>query len=785
MTNNEISVFKRMQLPPKREGGIFARLRRLDVHELSEYGILFLLCRIFLFGAINPFGLAYFAATFPKQKKVYGIVFVCLGIIAGNFGILSLKYLGSAAIIITFSLLMGEELAKRRWLYGLIAALSVSINGLIYVFFNGFLLYDTFMLVTEGAATFLCFLAFDRAVILLRSIKSRNVFENEETLSLVLLAASFILSISTIPYLSGAAHILSALIIMIFSLTSGPAVSVMAGTLLGLVISTADVLPAQVIGVYALCAMVSGLLRRYGKWGVSAGFLFTNAAVMVYFNSSTITFITYYYIIAAAVVLFFLPESFLSLFGAVARTPGLHPFGDPVARTKEILDEKLEESAASFEELSALFKNFAEDKVNTDLRNAEQVYEKTAEKVCKNCSMNRYCWQKNYHATLNMLADMFPIMQERGYAADIDVPKKFQEDCLRFEDFLASLNRNYEIYKVNLMWAGKVLESRNLVADQFQNIASILNNIRSRLRSDISENMILENKIAASLDRKGITAGQICVTNADGYEVTMQAAACGGNLICSTTAAAAVSEVLGVPMLRTDRSCGEKVCRLRFREQERFAVEIGLAQAVRDNAEMSGDNYTNLPLKDGKYVLALSDGMGSGSRACMQSSIAVELIKRLLGAGFDKDTSLRFINSILLANTEEESFATVDMCLINLYTGALEFIKIGSACSYIKSQDSIVCVPSTSLPAGIIEHPDPDRELRYALNGDFVVLATDGVTDALNAGEEDRMSQILSGYTETSPQTLADNLLLEAIRLSGGKVQDDMTVLCARISEAM
>lgn len=784
MTNNEIGAYQRMQIPKRREG-LWKRLRQADIHELAEYGILLLLARASLFGGINPFGLAFFAATYPKQKKVLGVLFACAGVFTGSFGILSLKYLGSIAIVTTFSLLLGDELSQRRWLYGLIAALSVSINGIIYVFFDGFLLYDIFLLAAEGAATFLCYFAFYRAAALIRTIKNRSVFENEETLSLVLLAAAVILSISQVPYLSGAAHILSALAIMVLSLTSGAAVSAMAGTLLGLVISTADVLPAQVVGVYAICAMTSGLLRRYGKWGVSIGFLVTNAVVMLYFNSSTVTFITYYYILIAAAGLFFLPERFLTLFGAVARTPGLHPADDPVARTKDIVSGKLTEASDSFLELSHIFKNLIEDKINTDVRDTGLIFEKTAEKICSNCSMNRYCWQKNYNTTMQMLSDMFPLMQERGHAADIDVPKQFREDCMRFDDFLATLNKNYDIYKVNMMWSGKVLESRTLVADQFRNISSILSSIRSRLNTDISQDMLLEDKIAAALDRKGITAGQICVTGADGYEVTMLANACGGDLACSTTVAAAVSEVLGVPMLRSGRTCGDRVCKLRFREQERFSADVGLAQVARDRAGESGDNHTFTLLGDGKYVLALSDGMGSGAKANTQSSITIELIKRLLGAGFDKDTSLRLINSILLTNTDDETFATVDMCLINLYTGALEFIKIGAASSYIKSGNEVACIRSTSLPAGIVEQPEPDCELRYAKNGDYVVLATDGVTDALSSVDEDVCGEILAQYEGATAQALADTLLMEAIRLSGGKVRDDMTVLCARVSEVM
>lgn len=783
MTNNEVETYQRNAFAEMREKISFSP-KRADIYETAEYIILLLLSRATLFGTVNPFAVAFFAASFPKQKKVYGIVFACLSILLGNFGVLSLKYMGTVAIFTAFSLLLRKELAQKPLLYALIVSAANTANGMIYIFFDGMLLYDILKLILESSAIFLSYFAFSRAAALLRTLATRKVLENEETLSLVLLAAAVFLSLASFPGGTVLAHTLAVLAVMILALTNGAAVSAMGGTLLGLVLSAADVLPAQVVGVYAVCALVCGFARKYGKWGVSIGFFLTNAAVMLYFNSSLLTFIAWYDILAASVLLFVLPQHWLALFGTVARTPWLHAEDDPVTRTKEILNSRLEDAENSFRKLSDIFGELISEKTISQARSTDRFFEKTVQSVCKNCSMNRYCWQKNEPNNRNISEMLLPIMQERGHAADIDFPKSFRSDCLHFSDFLTTLNRNYEIHKVNLMWAGKVSESRNLVTEQFRSIASVLKQIRLRLRSDISEDMRLENKIAAALDRKGISADRICVSNADGYEVSMTAAACGGEHLCSTLAASAVSEALGVPMLRTQRNCGETVCRLRFREQERFCVDIGLAQLARNKTEPSGDNCCFQLLADGKYILALSDGMGSGTRASLQSNIALELIKRLLEAGFDKETALKLMNNVLLAGNDE-SFATMDLCLMNLYTGALEFLKTGAAYSYLKSTSGISRIRSSSLPSGIVEHAEADCELRYAQNGDFIILATDGVTDILERGGEDKADAVLQSLHANTAQGLAEQILTEALRLSNGKLRDDMTVLCAQINEVM
>ena len=44
-------------------------------------------------------------------------------------------------------------------------------------------------------------------------------------------------------------------------------------------------------------------------------------------------------------------------------------------------------------------------------------------------------------------------------------------------------------------------------------------------------------------------------------------------------------------------------------------------------------------------------------------------------AGFDKDTSLKLINSTLVANTKEDMYATLDIQILDLFNGNMEFIK--------------------------------------------------------------------------------------------------------------
>jgi stage II sporulation protein E len=113
----------------------------------------------------------------------------------------------------------------------------------------------------------------------------------------------------------------------------------------------------------------------------------------------------------------------------------------------------------------------------------------------------------------------------------------------------------------------------------------------------------------------------------------------------------------------------------------------------------------------------------------------------------------------------------------------LEFIKIGAANSYLKTGQVVEKISSTSLPAGILREVEADCDLKYAADGDFVIMVTDGITDVLERSQESSLKKIIQAYEGTTPQDLADRILYRALRESGGKPKDDMTVLVAKMIE--
>ena len=94
--------------------------------------------------------------------------------------------------------------------------------------------------------------------------------------------------------------------------------------------------------------------------------------------------------------------------------------------------------------------------------------------------------------------------------------------------------------------------------------------------------------------------------------------------------------------------------------------------------------------------------MGSGKQAKESSKQILKLLENLLLSGFNKKISLDLINSSLI-NKSAETFATLDIAIIDLYKGNIEFIKSGACPTYIKNKKRVQMIKSSSLPTGIIE----------------------------------------------------------------------------------
>ncbi len=210
-----------------------------------------------------------------------------------------------------------------------------------------------------------------------------------------------------------------------------------------------------------------------------------------------------------------------------------------------------------------------------------------------------------------------------------------------------------------------------------------------------------------------------------------------------------------------------------------YNLELGLAQKTGWNQQVCGDYYSLLELGLREQVIILSDGMGTGPRAAAESKATIVLLERLLEAGFKKEVVLRSVNSLLQLRMGDEVFATVDMALIDLVEGEVELLKVGAAPSMIKREKEVFRVGSPSLPLGIVSRVSVESYLEKLRPDDLLVMVTDGANDL--EGELMWLVTFLRMMENSPPQIVADRILEEAARRSGGRLRDDLTVAACRL----
>lgn len=765
---------------------------------ISRSGVIFLvisfmLGRISLFQGFMPFGIAFFIAASGTgiSKLLIGLA-VCLGMITGG---------GFEEVYITVTSMLifcavdslftktktGSNLKKSA-----IAFTSVIIPQLLLTFFQGFLLYDILRSICYSGLVFSLVFIFENTVSIIDGNKKRSVFSNEEMISLALVLT---LTLSGIGNLQLAGlnliNVIGILAILLFSYNAGPGVGAAVGVIVGLVVNITNPGMPIVIASYAFCGLLSGVFKNLGKVGACLGFIAANAVFTLYLNGSTEVLIYIKDILSSVVLFLLIPKKIIaSSIGCFAMAAvNVRDKAGYSQRIKELTIERLSKFSRAFGELSKTFKEISETSTATSKQDISSLFDRVADKVCKDCSLCMHCWDRNFYNTYQVMFKIVEKLEDKGYIDEEDIPGYFMERCERISDFVRQVNNVYELFKVNLVWKNRVGESRGLVSQQLDGLSKVIANLANEIDYDVIFKGDLEDKLLVELDKAGIKANDAVIfQNKWGKnEVTIFHKGCGGKRNCINTIEKVTTAVLGRKMIKDQSDCVHNhksgICTLKLVEEETFRVTTGVAKLGKYEGSVSGDNYTFMNTGDGKYVVALSDGMGSGQKAECQSRATISLLEQFMETGFDKDTAVKLINSILVLKSDDDSFATIDMSAIDLYDGKVEFVKIGAVSTYIKRPQRVETVKSVSLPAGILSDIETEMISKTVNNGDFIIMVTDGVIDSFKEeeGGESALVKYIEEIGNLNPQGVADAILNKAYSSCGNKAIDDMTVLVAKV----
>ena len=449
--------------------------------------------------------------------------------------------------------------------------------------------------------------------------------------------------------------------------------------------------------------------------------------------------------------------------------------------------ERVEEYAASFQKLADTFYGMPYRRDYLSSRQVERIMEDTNAKVCYRCYQREICWGEHKQELCKGVEALVRSM-ESGNEDDIrSIRADWTSICPRSVQYYEAVAENFQREKQNLIWDNRMIENRLAVAQQLMEVSRIMENVASDLYDLERCTPQFEEDLRKSLRKNHVILRQAWMMDKvkGRRQVFLTMRARSGQCISMTEIAQLLSKSCESSMVPVNGSrciVNGEYHTVHFIEDVSYQVLYGAARLTREEEKISGDNYVCRQEDGGRFVMCLSDGMGSGMEACKESETVVELLEQFMESGFSQETAAKMVNSALVLKGQDGMFSTVDICAVDLYTGICNFLKAGAASTFIKRDHWVESITSESLAAGLVQQIDFETASRKLYHGDYLIMMTDGVLDALpDQKEEETMKEIIMDVHEESPKDFGRGILERVLGYSDYHARDDMTVLVAGV----
>lgn len=747
-------------------------LRIPRFNDISPSLMLLLAARASALG-VFPFGAAFFAAAFDKSVAYIGMIAACVGILtAGGMSLLP-KYMIAMTAYWLFT-----RISRRRSEVTCSAAcgLSVMLGGAVMLFVDFGGAYDIFMLITESLISALMYIVFKRSGITDGEHARRGGMTQEEYISAaismgVLVSGLYGIELGPVSL----ANVFAVYIVMVCALNTSVATAGCTGLCIGFMSALSSSDAVVMMGIYGLSAVFASFMNNFKRAGCTIGYVCGTAVTLIYVKNIYDVPLSMADTAVAAALFLLTPsvmqEYYKSFFTRSLKIESV----SPDLRMREYLTMRLRKTGESFLSLRESFMAVSEGRLRKYSDDIGVILDETADRVCRGCRMCGKCWQTDFRRTYKNMLELIGIIEREGGLTEENIPEHFCERCVRTERFISEINHVYELYKRDVLRRADAVETRGLVASQYGE----LNELFSGMAGDIEDGFTFlekeEEKLVAELDKNDIMPYEVSVIESTSgrCEVYLRLPP----VIRRTAVEGIISEVMGRTFAYEDTEGGLS----RYVSKTDYTVDAAVLQLPQDGSEENGDSITTFTVDGSTFYTIIADGMGSGSEARYESAAALRLLTSFLKAGFSVKTALGILNSAMCLNIGGETYSTIDIMRVDLYTGEAEFFKIGSAETVVLCGDEVNVLTSSSAPVGILSEIRLGSKKLQLSEGDTVIMMTDGITEAGCAVSRTDWIKKLIIKPHEDMAALAEEVMDTALEKSRGAAKDDMTVAAMRL----
>lgn len=527
-------------------------------------------------------------------------------------------------------------------------------------------------------------------------------------------------------------------------------------------------------GMCAIAGLAAGVFSYIGSLAASVA---ASAVIcLASFMSGNINVFLIAEMLLASVLFRLIPESTMEVFFeriGVVRTKSAEPLpGTMVA-------QKLENAAKALRSVSDTVDMVSRKLGRRKTAGMEQIYRQSTENVCTKCPISKHCWECARDETQKAIESLGVILKENGALSVRNLPMEFRQRCARADEMMDEINRNYADFTARESARQRISHVRSVIGDQMGGVSLMLSDLAQQTQHEDTADDEAAAIVSEALHRSGYIPESVrCIVNSTGrLSITAKVGGRRSKAIARNELIYELEDALDMG-LSTPVIEGGSEFTLSTSQMPNLNIEFGAAQHCCSGEKLCGDAYEAFLDDDGNAVMIISDGMGSGGRAAVDSAMTCGLTGRLLRAGFGFEGAMKVINSALLVKSEDESLATLDITKVNLFTGEAQLCKAGAVKTYILSKGEIRRIDTQSLPLGILREVEFAESGEELSDGDIVIMASDGVPD-----EDEWFEKELMSCEITDMRNLARTLLAKA-RTARQTGDDDITVLTARINAA-
>lgn len=757
-----------------------ATARKNKLRAAAGYGLFSVLGFVYAVSGIgsefSPFGIAFVSAS---GKKYFAASFTgaVLGYIINNDTVTALRYVASllALAVIGGALRPFKNLRDNRFVPPAAVFLCLGSTGLAIVLSHEVTLRDVLLCCSEsliGAGSAYLFAECRTIMFLPGSIRALNA---REAASLVTAASLLLLAVRNISF-GGVypARIICELLILVFAFYAREAGGAVIGVCCGMTVSfgTGNVF---LLAFYSFGGLMAGAFSALGRIAVYCAFFLAGIAVSATVGDTSLYTGLLAETLVAGVVFLLLPKRVRDTLEKMLTPYVNSPVIDSI---RSGIVKKMKNASAISADICSSLTGVSQALSKSESADIKDISRKTRDGVCGSCGLYDVCWNESFDETQDVFNTLISMKKEGNYLEYKNMPRRFTAKCIRSEMIAAGFNKLYTEYKIKQRLEMRVNEIYSLASEQFINVSSLLDSLCESVCENIRFDPELASKACAAAYACGFEPddGLCAVDPFDRLSIEIKLKNVGGRI--DTTDLALRLETL------TDRSFmlpevirSGSTATVVFKERPQFRIVSSGVRSCCASEKYSGDTFVTFQTDDGCYYAAVCDGMGTGSRAAVNSGLAVTLLEKMIKAGFGIESAVNTVNTSLISKSGDECSVTLDLTVVDLFTGHIDFYKCGAAASFVKKQGKIIEVSSPSLPLGILNGIQCGSGTGSVGRGDVIVLASDGVRDEDMPFLKESLKRFSGGNVREFTRDLCEN-----IRERQGAKTDDLTLVTLAVT---